>query len=100
MEGDFNQRLQQVINQTLEIDIPIYGGMNVATGRKLKQLLAVIAESVPFKTNMTKIAEALRISRNNVADYLYYIEEAGLIGQFREVTKVIRGLGKVNKIYF
>jgi len=99
MEGDFNQRLQQVINQTLEIDIPIYGGMNVATGRKLKQLLAVIAESVPFKPNMTKIAEALRISRNNVADYLHYIEEAGMIAQLREDTKGIRGLGKVNKIY-
>src|SRR5690606_11665807 len=30
-------------------EIFVYFGMNVATGRKLKQLLAIVAESVPFK---------------------------------------------------
>lgn len=98
-ENDFDIRLQQVINQSLEIDIPIYAGMNVATGRKLKQLLAIVAESVPFKPNMTKIAEMLNVSRNNVADYLLYIEEAEMIAQLRNETTGIRGLGKVEKIY-
>lgn len=96
---DYEIRLQQVINQTLESDIPVYAGMNVATGRKLKHLLAIVAESVPFKPNMSKIAEMLTISRNNVADYLLYIEEAGMITQFRDATGGIRGLGKVNKVY-
>ena len=41
----------------------------------------------------------LGISRNNVADYLLYIEEAGLITQLRNQTGGIRSLGKVNKIY-
>lgn len=99
IEDDFDLRLQQVIHQTLETDIPIYGGMHVATGRKLKQLLAIVAESVPFKPNMTKIAEMLSISRNNVADYLLYIEEAGMIAQLRNETGGIRGLGKVNKVF-
>lgn len=98
-EDDFDLRLKQVINQTLETDIPIYAGMNVSTGRKLKQLLAIVAESVPFKPNMSKIAEMLSISRNNVADYLLYIEEAGMIAQLRNETGGIRGLGKVNKVY-
>lgn len=98
-EDDFDLRLKQVVNQTLETDIPIYAGMNVATGRKLKQLLAIVAESVPFKPNMSKIAEMLNISRNNVADYLLYIEEAGMIAQLRNETGGIRGLGKVDKVY-
>lgn len=98
-EDDFDLRLQQVVNQTLETDIPIYAGMNVATGRKLKQLLAIVAESVPFKPNMSKIAEMLNISRNNVADYLLYIEEAGMIAQLRNETGGIRSLGKVDKVY-
>jgi predicted AAA+ superfamily ATPase len=99
IEDDFDLRLQQIINQTLETDIPVYAGMNVATGRKLKQLLAIVAESVPFKPNMSKIAEMLNVSRNNVADYLHYIEEAGMIAQLRNQTKGIRGLGKVDKVY-
>ncbi len=99
LEDDFELRLQQVINQTLETDIPFYAGMNVSTGRKLKQLLAVIAASVPFKPNLANLAKILSVSRNNVADYCMYIEEAGMIAQLRGSTGGIRGLGKVKKIY-
>ena len=99
LEEDFDTRLQQVVNQTLESDIPLYAGMNVSTGRKLKQLLAIIAKSVPFKPNMTTIATALSASRNNITDYCLYIEEAGMIAQLRDSTGGIRGLGKVDKIY-
>jgi predicted AAA+ superfamily ATPase len=99
LNEDFDLKLKQVINQTLEIDIPMYAGMNMETGRKLKQLLAIIAKSVPFKPNMKKIADMLSVSRNNVADYCLYIEEAGMIAQLRDATGGIRGLGKVNKIY-
>ncbi|MFR4037221.1 MAG: ATP-binding protein [Butyricimonas faecalis] len=99
LEEDFELRLRQVINQTLENDIPMYANMNVATGRKLKQLLAIISKSAPFKPNMTKIAEMLSASRNNISDYCLYIEEAGMIAQLRDDTGVIRGLGKVDNVY-
>lgn len=99
LEEDFELRLKQIINQTLESDIPMYAEMNVATGRKLKQLLAIISKSVPFKPNMSKIAEMLSASRNNISDYCLYIEEAGIIAQLRDNTAGIRGLGKVDKIY-
>ena len=99
LEEDFELRLRQVINQTLENDIPMYANMNVATGRKLKQLLAIISKSAPFKPNMTKIAEMLSASRNNISDYCLYIEEAGMIAQVRDDTGGIRGLGKVDKVY-
>ena len=99
LEENFELKLQQIVNQTLETDIPMYAGMNVSTGRKLKQLLAIIAKSVPFKPNMTSISTALVASRNNIADYCLFIEEAGLITQLRDATGGIRGLGKVDKIY-
>jgi predicted AAA+ superfamily ATPase len=41
----------------------------------------------------------LSISRNNIADYLLYMEEAGMVSQLRFETKGIRGLGKVDKVY-
>lgn len=99
LDEDFELRLQQIVNQTLETDVPVYAGMNVSTGRKLKQLLAIIAKSVPFKPNMTSIATALSASRNNITDYCLFIEEAGLITQLRNSTGGIKGLGKVDKIY-
>lgn len=98
-EDQFYIRLQQVINKTLEVDIPQYSEMSVSTGRKLKQLLTIIARSVPFKPNMSSIATMLRVSRNNLSDYFLYLEEAGLIAQLRDGTGGIRGLGKVDKVY-
>jgi predicted AAA+ superfamily ATPase len=99
IENERSIRLGQVIVQTLETDIPQYANLNVGTARKLKRLLAIIAESVPFKPNFTKIAEMIGVSRNSLDDYFLYMEQAGLITQLRDETGGIRGLGKVDKVY-
>lgn len=98
-EGDYEIRLRQVVNQTMEVDIPLYAGMNTSTGRKLKKLLSVIAQSVPFKPAMNSIATAVGVSRNVLPDYFLYMEQAGMIGQLRDDTGGIRGVGKVEKVY-
>ena len=98
-DADYEARLMGIINQTLEVDIPQYAQMSATMSRKLKQLLAIIAASVPFKPNMSSIGQTLGVSRNNVADYLLYIEKAGLIAQLRDAIGGIRGLGKVDKVY-
>lgn len=99
IENEVHIRLGQVIVQTLETDIPQYAKLNVGTARKLKRLLSIIAESVPFKPNFTKIAEMIGVSRNSLTDYFLYMEQAGLIAQLRDETGGIRGLGKVDKVY-
>jgi uncharacterized protein len=99
LENELDFRLGQIIVQTLEIDIPQYANLNVGTSRKLKRLLSIIAESVPFKPNFTKISEIIGVSWNSLDDYFSYMEKAGLIGQLRNETSGIRGLGKVDKVY-
>jgi len=98
-ESEINIRLGQIIVQTLEIDIPQYAKLNVGTSRKLKRLLSIIAENAPFKPNFSKIAAMINVSRNSLDDYFLYMEKAGLIGQLRNETSGIRGLGKVDKVY-
>ncbi len=99
VEDEIDLRLGQIIVQTLESDIPQYANLNVGTSRKLKRLLSIIAESVPFKPNFSKISEMISVSRNSLDDYFSYMEKAGLIGQLRNETSGIRGLGKVDKVY-
>lgn len=99
IENEINLRLGQIIVQTLESDIPQYANLNVGTSRKLKRLLSIIAESVPFKPNFSKISEMIGVSRNSLDDYFSYMEKAGLIEQLRNETSGIRGLGKVDKVY-
>ena len=98
-ESDFELRLRQVVNQSMEVDIPLYANMNASTGRKLKMLLAVISQSVPFKPVMESIASVIGVSRNVLPDYFLYMEQAGMIGQLRDDTGGIRGVGKVDKVY-
>lgn len=98
-DGDICQYIQQVVNATIDTDIPQYADLSIATTRKLKRLLAIIAQSAPFKPNMSQIGGQLEISRNNVADLCAYLEKAGLIGQLRTSTGGIQGLGKVDKVY-
>ena len=99
LENELDLRLGQIIVQTLETDIPQYANLNVGTSRKLKRLLSIIAESVPFKPNFSKISGIIGVSRNSLDDYFLYMEKAGLIGQLRNETIGIRGLGKVEKVY-
>jgi len=99
LDNEMNLRLGQIIVQTLETDIPQYANLNVGTSRKLKRLLSIIAESVPFKPNFSKISEIIGVSRNSLDDYFSLMEKAGLIGQLRNETSGIRGLGKADKVY-
>ena len=59
----------------------------------------MISKSVPFKPNFTKIGQMIDLHRNQVADFMFYLEKAGIIAQSREKTEGIRQLGKVEKTY-
>ena len=96
---DFEEKLRQIINITLENDIPVFADLPASMGRKFKKLLAIIAKSVPFKPNMSKLADLIGAGRNQMPDYFQYIEDAGMIAQLRDDTGGIRGLGKVEKVY-
>ena len=98
-EGAFFSRLDQVITQTTEYDIPKFANMSFATGRKLHKMLIILSETVPFKPEYTSIANAIKVSRNDVPDYLLYLEKAQMIGQLRDETGGMRGLGKIEKVY-
>jgi len=95
----YDMELMQVVAQTMESDIPLYLNTNVSVGRKLKQLLMVVSESVPFKPVMQKLADVTGINRNYIQDYLTYMERAGMIAQLRDAVGGIRGLGKTEKVY-
>jgi len=98
-EPDYEIRLNNILNMTIETDIPMYAKMNIGTALKMKQLLSIIAKSVPFKPNFTKIAELVGVHRNQIVEFLHYFEKAGIILQLRDKTEGIRSMGKVEKIF-
>lgn len=99
IEGYLQQRLQQVIRLTMEVDIPQYANMTPATGRKLRRMLNIIAANVPYKPEASSLANEIKVSRNDIPNFLLYMEKAGMIGQLRDETGGMRGLGKTEKVY-
>ncbi len=99
VEGSFMLRTEQVIAQTVENDIPQYADMKASTARKLKQMLAVISTLAPYKPSAENLATEIGVSKNNVPDYLVYLERAGMIALLRDDTGGMRGLGKVEKVF-
>lgn len=98
-EDGFEIRMENVIDQTVGMDIPQYADMKVSTARKLKRMLVVISNLAPYKPNAESLAAEIGVSKNNVFDYLVYLEKAGMIGMLRDDTGGLRGLGKIEKVY-
>ena len=99
IEGDFPMRMQNVITKTIESDIAQYAELKATTAKKLKKMLAVVSTLAPYKPNYDALSTEIGVSRNSVQDYLLLLEKAQLIGQLRDDTGGMRGLGKVEKVY-
>ena len=98
-EDHYNLRLQGIIKQTIEIDIPVFAEMEIASVQKLRKLMYVLSQSVPFKPNYSKLSADLDIRRNTLPQYMLYLEKAGLISTLREKAAGMKILEKVEKIY-
>ena len=98
-QGDFPQRMSQIISQTVETDIPLYADMKASTARKIKHMLGIISNQAPYKPSFEHLAQEIKVSKNNVPDYLTWLEKAGMIMQLRDGTFGMRSLGKIEKVF-
>jgi predicted AAA+ superfamily ATPase len=83
----------------LEIELPALRGVEMAYVHKIKQLLMIIASSVPFIPNVSKISEKIQINRTTLLNYLIYLDEIGLTRNLYKDSNGISQLQKPNKIY-
>jgi predicted AAA+ superfamily ATPase len=95
----YYQRLEEVINMTIEIELPLLRKVEVSYIPKLKQLLQIISESVPFIPNVSKLSERIGINRNTFTTYLYFLQEANLTRNLYKNAAGISLLQKPEKIY-
>lgn len=101
LEGQslYYSRLEEVINMIIDIELPLLRKVEINALPKIKKLLQIIAESVPFVPNISKLAERAGLNRNTVISYLGYLEEAHIICNLYRDAKGITRLQKPDKIY-
>ena len=98
-EPEFETRMRQVINTTIEVDIPQYARMTIAATQKLKKFMYYISKSVPVKINFSDMARDLELSRDELPRYLEYLEKAELVSVLRMKANGDAVLRKMDKIY-
>ena len=76
---DYYTRIEQVVNYVVETELPFICKIDVAYTRKIKALIAVIAEGVPYEVNANRLAAAIEIGRDTVVGYLKNLGDAKLL---------------------
>jgi len=99
-KGAMPMRLLQVINAVLESDLAYIQGYSASNVEKIKRLLGVIAQSVPFEPNIAKIVDRLHIARATVYTYLKNLQDAQILHFLYKPGMGISQLQKPGKIYF
>jgi predicted AAA+ superfamily ATPase len=98
-EDTYLMKLKQVINTIVDIDLAYIASYNSGTAIKVKKLLGVIAESVPFKPNIAALARKLDLSRDSVYQYIYQLRDARLLNTISSEGKGVSTLQKPDKIF-
>lgn len=95
----YHHRLEEVVNMTLEIELPLLRNVDISYIPKLKHLLHIISESVPFIPNVSKLSKRIGINRNTLVSYLFFLQEAHLTKNLYKDIKGITQMQKPEKIY-
>jgi predicted AAA+ superfamily ATPase len=93
------QKLMTVINLTLEYDLPSIQAIDYASIYKLRKLLYIIANSVPFKPNVSKLSEQIHTTRATIIQYLDHLKNAQIINLLNTDSMGSGYLSKPEKIY-
>lgn len=92
-------KMNQIINAILDTDMAYADSYTPATALRLKKLLSLLAESVPFQPNISELARKLGISRDSIYSYLKALEKAMLIRSLHAKGAGISLLQKPEKLY-
>jgi len=98
-EENYNQKLLNIINLIIEIDINAVEDLNYETLVKLKKLLISIASSAPFTPNISKLSEKVGVSRNTLIQAIKILDRAGLVNELYKDTSGIGVLTKPEKLF-
>jgi predicted AAA+ superfamily ATPase len=95
----YPEKVKQVINHVIEIDLPPIFAIDYKSIRQLKKLLALLARLVPYTPEITKLSRDVGIGRNRILQFLDYLNSAGLINLLNSARKTDSIMSKPDKIF-
>lgn len=99
VKGKFLERLASTVNVIIENDLFSLENLTYSTVVKLRKLISVIADSVPFKPNISELSRKTELSRDVLLRLLMLLERSGLLILLRQTGAPSSYLSKPEKIY-
>ncbi len=91
-------QVENTVNYIVESELPSYRNVEVGNTRKIKALLHIIAQMVPYEVDIAKLSRATSLERPTILRYLKYLEEAKLIIRLFQSLDSVSDLQKPDKI--
>lgn len=94
----YQSRIESVVNYTIDTELTRFRGLEVGSCRKIKALLKVLSQIVPYEIDISKLSKSIGIQRPTTLKYLKHLEEAALIQRLFTNLDTIGDLQKPDKI--
>ena len=98
-KDSYHQKIIEILNLILEVDMPLINNIEVQQIAKLKRLIYLLAVNVPFIPNIKDLSDSTNISRPKVYEYLNYLENAKIINSLHSKAKGYSILSKPEKLF-
>ncbi|MBD3588432.1 ATP-binding protein [Bacteroides sp. GM023] len=95
----YDFRLQEVVRQVIESDLPAVEDIQYVTIQKVKKMLMILAERVPHTPKMSELYKELETNREQGLKMLYALERGGLLSLLTTQVKNYKSLSRPDKIY-
>ncbi|MDE5554632.1 MAG: AAA family ATPase, partial [Muribaculaceae bacterium] len=99
-EITYAQRVERLVLSVIDIDIPAISSIEYETQLKLKKLLVVLAEQVPFVPNMTNLSRDIEVTRNQLMKFFTLLSEGAILRTLMDGTTQPKRAAKPEKILF
>ena len=96
---DFPIRLRETISVVIDNDLPAVEKVTFETLQKVKRLLMIISEQVPFEPNMSILWRQLDTNNELGLRMLYALDKAQILGLLTAKAKNYKQLIKPDKIF-
>lgn len=97
--GSYFNKIEQVVNYTIEVELPELKLVDISGIRKLKKLVNIISDEVPFELDSTKLSRSLEATRETVVLYLHHLGRAKVLNLLFSGAKDYAKLAKPDKLY-
>lgn len=94
----YQGRLEAVVNYIIESELTRFRSLEVGNTRKIKALLKVLSQMVPYQVDIAKLSKNIGIQRPTTLKYLHNLEEAALIQRLFTDIDSVSDLQKPDKI--